>query len=112
MTWPDKISVHHRLRSAPTVSSDSFILDVLILSERQQRVAARCVEDLLMYDYQQERSTGLKSFMVKAFQDTWMAQEEQKAKNEIRARELMSRVQRLETASWRRQGAKEDMGNA
>lgn len=50
--------------------------------------------------------------MVKAFQDTWMAQEEQKAKNEIRARELMSRVQRLETASWRRQGAKEDMGNA
>lgn len=49
--------------------------------------------------------------MVKAFQDIWMAQEEQKDKNKKRVRELLSRVGRLEKESWDREGAKEDMGN-
>lgn len=51
MAWPDRISVYHKLRAAPTASTDSFILDVLILSERHQRPAARCVEDIVVYDY-------------------------------------------------------------
>lgn len=111
MAWPDQISVYHKLRSAPTASSDSFMLDVLILSERHQRAAARCVEDLVIFDYGQDRKTRLKDFMVKAFQDIWMAQEEQKDKNKKRVRELLSRVGRLEKESWDREGAKEDMGN-
>ena len=111
MAWPDQISVYHKLRSAPTASSDSFVLDALILSERHQRAAARCVEDLLIYDYRQGGKTTLKSFMVKAFEDTWVAQEEQKIKTETRVRGLLLRVARLEKESWDREGAKEDMGS-
>lgn len=44
MAWPDRISVYHKLRFLPTSSTDSFILDVVIMSERHQRPAARCVE--------------------------------------------------------------------
>lgn len=44
MAWPDRISVYHKLRSLPTSSTNSFILDVIIISERHQRPAARCVE--------------------------------------------------------------------
>lgn len=50
--------------------------------------------------------------MVKAFQDTWMAQEEQKVKNEARVRELFSRVERLEKGIGDREGATEDAGSA
>lgn len=96
MTWPDQISVYHKLQSAPKPSLDCFVLDVLILSKRHQRVATRCVEKLKVYDYQQGRKRQLKGFMVNAFQETWVAQEEQKAKNLTRVRELFLRVERLE----------------
>lgn len=88
------------------------MLDVLILSERHHRVAARCVEDLLIYDYPQGKKTTLKSFMVKAFQKTWMAQEEQKVKIEIRVRELLLRLERVEKESKDWEGVKEDLGSA
>lgn len=112
MAWPDRISVYHKLRSAPTVSTDSFILDVMILSERHQRPAARCVEDIVVYDYQRGRKSPLRSFMVEKFQETYQLQEQTKARNDARVRNLLARVGQLEKASWDKVGAVEDMGNA
>lgn len=111
MAWPDRISVYHKLRAAPTASTDSFILDVLILSERHQRPAARCEEDIVVYDYRSGAKTPLRGFMVDKFMETFELQEQSKIRNEGRVRDLLRRVQRLERTSWDRPGAVEDMGN-
>lgn len=99
MTWPDRISVYHKLRSPPTPTSDSITLDVLILSERQQRPAARCVEDIVVYDYQRGQKTPLRPFMVEKFLETYELQEEARVRNKGRVRGLLERVRRLERGS-------------
>ena len=110
MAWPDKISVYHKLRAAPTASTDSFILDVLILSEKHQRPAARCVEDIVVYDYRAGSKVPLRDFMVDRFRETFALQEEAKRRNEAAVRELLQKVQQLEKSSWDRVDAVEDMG--
>jgi hypothetical protein len=112
MTWPDRISVYHKIRNLPTASGTSFILEVLILSERHQRAAARCVEDIVVYDYLAGRKTPLSPFMLDAFTETWRLQEEAKSKNLERVGELIRRVEGLELGSWNREDAKEDFGSA
>lgn len=111
MTWPDRISVYHKLRAAPTTSTDSFILDVLILSEKHQRPAARCEEDIVVYDYRQGSKSPLRGFMVDTFRETFALQEEAKRRNQAATQELLQRVQRLEKSSWDRADAVEDMGS-
>lgn len=111
MTWPDRISVYHRLQRKPDPSCDSFGLDVMILSERHQRVAARLVEDLVVYDYRQGIKTGLRGFMIDQFQQTWSAQQIAQTTNEGRIKDLLMRVENLEKISWDRDGAQEDLGN-
>ena len=111
MTWPDRISVYHKLRSAPTASTDSFILDVLILSEKHQRAAARCVEDIVVYDYRRGQKSPLRDFMVENFQETFRLQEEARRRNEAKVRNLLDRVRRLGEESWDQADAVEDMGN-
>ena len=112
MVWPDRISVYHKLRFAPTTATDSFILDVLILSEKYQRAAARCVEDIVVYDYRRGRKSPLPDFMVEKFQETFELQEEARERNERKVRDLLHRVKRLEKESWDREDAVEDMGHA
>ena len=110
MTWPDHISVYHKLRSAPTESAESFSLDVLILSDRHQRAAARCVEDIVIYDYKQGSKMQLPPFMIQKFTDIWKTQERARSCNESKVRELLERVTRLERETWDREGAVEDKG--
>ena len=110
MTWPDKISVYHKLRSAPTSTTDSFILDVMILSEKHQRPAARCMEDIVVYDYRKGRKSPLRDFMLEKFQETFNLQEASKKRNESRVQKLLQRVERLEKETWDRVDAKEDIG--
>ena len=111
MAWPDRISVYHKLRAAPTASTDSFILDVLILSERHQRPAARCVEDIVVYDYRRGVKSPLRDFVVDQFRKTFELQEQSKTRNEMRVKDLLQRVQRLEKQVWDRPDAVEDMGD-
>ncbi len=111
MAWPDRISVYHKLRSAPTPSMDSFVLDVLILSETHQRPAARCVEDIVVYDYRKGRKSALQNLMVEQFEKTFALQEEAKRRNELRVQNLLRKVERLEKGSWDRPDAVEDMGS-
>lgn len=112
MAWPDRISVYHKLRAAPTATTDSFILDVLILSERYQRPAARCVEDIVVYDYRRGVKSLLRNFMVEKLGETFELQEQSRIRNERRVRDLLQRVQRLEKQVWDRPDAVEDMGSA
>lgn len=110
MTWPDHISVYHKLRSLPSSSTDSFILDVVILSELHQRPAARCVEDIVVYDYRQGKKTPLRPFMLETFRQTYELQDQAKNENGARVKTLLDKVRSLEKSSWDRQDAKEDFG--
>ncbi|KAL9632790.1 MAG: hypothetical protein Q9204_003644 [Flavoplaca sp. TL-2023a] len=110
MSWPDRVSVYHKLQSPPSSSVESFTLDVLIVSERHQRVAARCVEDIVVYDYRRREKTKMQPFMLEQFDQTWRAQEEAKRVNTVKASELVERVRRLEEGSWDKEGAVEDVG--
>ncbi|KAJ4384494.1 hypothetical protein N0V86_000093 [Didymella sp. IMI 355093] len=112
MKWPDRITVLHKLRNKPEQGTDHFILDVLILSEAQRRAAARCVEDIVVYDYRTAKKSPLPSFMIDKFKQTFELQEEAKEKNSARVRTLLERVRELERSSWDRLDAVEDFGSA
>lgn len=115
MKWPDTITVFHKLRhspssTTPTTDPSSFILDVLILSEVHQRPAARCEEDIVIYDYAAGKKAPISGFIKEGFQKAWQEQEEEKARVEKRIAEVEEMVRKLEMDSWDRPGAVEDMG--
>jgi hypothetical protein len=104
--------VLHKLRSEPKSDADHFILDVVILSEKHCRVAARCVEDIVIYDYQAAKKAPLKPFMLEKFRETWQLQEQAKQTYSKRVTDLIRRVRDLEKTSWDRPDAVEDMGSS
>ncbi|KAH8815951.1 thioesterase-like superfamily-domain-containing protein [Xylogone sp. PMI_703] len=112
MTWPDHISVFHKLRHLPKPFDTSFILDVMILSELHQRPAARCVEDIVVYDYRKGKKMVIPPFVMNGFQRTWEEQEEARENSLKRIGEVEKEVRKLETESWDREGAVEDLGSA
>ena len=100
----------HKLRRAPRVDDDSFGLDVVILSERTRRPAARCVEDVVVYDYGQARKSTLRPFLRDVLHERYAQQEEARKRHSRDARHLMTRVEQLERSSWGRAAAREDLG--
>ncbi|KIX98724.1 uncharacterized protein Z520_05185 [Fonsecaea multimorphosa CBS 102226] len=112
MTWPDRISVYHKLRSRPDESTESLILDVLIMSEVRQRPAARCLEDVVVYDYRAAKKSTLEPFMLEQLKKTFDLQEAAKRENHAKIQWIEERVRTLETGSWDRHDAKEDFGSS
>ncbi len=110
MMWPDKICVYHKLRSRPTASSESMLLDVMILSELRQRPAARCLEDVVVYHYPTAKKSPLAPFMLKQFQETFDLQEAAKERSRAKIKTIEEAVRHLETQSWDRSNAHEDFG--
>lgn len=117
MTYPDTISVYHKLTHAPTTTSSSsnsspssFQLSCIVLSHAHQRVAATTEEDLVVYDYKSGRRSALPDFVATAFARIWELQdaESRAARNEIAA--LEESVRAIERATWDREDAVEDMG--
>jgi hypothetical protein len=104
--------VLHKLRSEPKPDADHFILDVVILSELHRRPAARCVEDIVIYDYRAAQKAALKPFMLDKFKETWLLQEQAKQTYSKRITELLRRVQNLEKDSWDKPDAVEDVGGS
>ena len=112
MNWPDKICVYHKLQSEPNEKTASMLLDVMILSEAKQRPSARCLEDVVVYDYKAAAKTSLPPFMLEQFQKTWQLQQAAKEEGVAQIRRIEERVRSLETQSWDRADAKEDFGTA
>ena len=110
MTWPDHVTIYHKIRNEPVEGTSSFILDVVILSELHKRPAARLVEDLVVYDYRVGKKTPLQPFMLDVFRETWELQEQAKRTNSERVAGLLDQVRALEEGSWDKAGAVEDMG--
>ena len=112
MTWPDKISVYHKLRSRPTEATESMLLDVMILSEQRQRPAARALENVVVYHYPTAKKSPLAPFMLDQFQQTFELQEAAKRDNQAKIKSIEQRVRHLETQSWDRPDAQEDFGTS
>lgn len=112
MTWPDTISVYHKIRVLPTAKDSSMLLDVLILSEGKQRAAARAEEDVVVYDYKAGKKSTLPDYMLKQFQAQFQEQEAAKRHNSSRLQEILLQVRQLEQETWDRIDAKEDVGGA
>ena len=110
MTWPDRISVYHKIRDRPTETTESLILDVVILSEAKQRPAARCLEDILVYDYIATKKNTLPPFMLEQFVRIFELQEEAKAQNSAKVQEVSQRIRHLEQQTWDRSDAQEVFG--
>ncbi|KAL7624962.1 hypothetical protein AAE478_004176 [Parahypoxylon ruwenzoriense] len=112
MTYPDSISVYHKLRSLPSPTCTSLILDCVILSHRHQRVAARTEEDIVVCDYDTARKTTVPGFALAALRETWRRQEEEARRARARISGLVREVEALEKETWDRDGAVEDTGAA
>ncbi|RPB16340.1 hypothetical protein P167DRAFT_570578 [Morchella conica CCBAS932] len=97
--WPDKVTVYHKLGD---VSTTSFTLDVIIISEKHQRPAARCHEDIVVYNYQPADKTQLPGkahipdFMKVQFDETLRLQKEAKEDALENIRDISKRVEGLE----------------
>lgn len=115
MTWPDKITVYHRLTQDPsaTLAKSFFQQEVLILSEAKQRPAARCLEQNALYDYKLLRKApSPPGFLLEQFKKTWELQEQSKREWQQRIADIESRVRSLEVESWDREDAVEMLGSA
>lgn len=110
MTWPDRISVYHKIRDKPSESTMSLILDVMILSEMKQRPAARCLEDVAIYNYKLGRTSTLPSFMLDQFTETFELQEQTKKENLAKVKTISDHVALLEKQTWDRPDAQEHGG--
>lgn len=112
MTYPDRVSVYHKLRHAPSPRSSSLVLDVVVLSHRHRRAAAKLEEDVVIYDYRAGTKAALPPFMLDTMAVTFRRQEAERARARARIWELLSRVEGLEKETWDREGAVEDLGSA
>ncbi|OAA56528.1 hypothetical protein SPI_07535 [Niveomyces insectorum RCEF 264] len=114
MTYPDTISVYHKLRVSPASdpSATSLLLDCVVLSHGHRRIAARTFEDVAIYDYRKAATTQLPGFMLAVLGDVWQQQEAEMVRARRRIWELAAAVEQLEKQTWDRADAVEDMGSA
>ena len=96
MKFPDHITVVHKLLEAPTRESTSLKMEGWILSERHRRVAARCVDDVAVYDYTAGKKAVLKPFMVDKFRHTFNLQKECRRKYTDEANRVVAALEELE----------------
>ncbi|PTB38756.1 hypothetical protein M441DRAFT_145472 [Trichoderma asperellum CBS 433.97] len=99
MTFPDRITVLHKLVTKPDYSSDRFYLDVVVYSEQQRRPAAKCFEDIVVYDYKAAKKAPLKPFMVDELRATFDLQEQRKLDTEKKIAELHAFVEEVESSA-------------
>lgn len=80
------------------------------MSEVRQRPAARCLEDVVVYDYRAGKKSTLEPFMLEQLKDTYDLQEAAKKANREKVMQIEDAIRRLEKESWDRPDAKEDLG--
>lgn len=114
MTYPDRVSVYHRLRHPPSAqpSPSSLVLDAVVFSHRHRRVSARVEEDVVIYDYRAARKTEMPAFMRDVLEDTFEQQQAETVRARRRIWDLIGDVERLEKETWDRPDAVEDIGGA
>ncbi|OGM44767.1 hypothetical protein ABOM_007384 [Aspergillus bombycis] len=98
MKFPDQITVLYKLLEPPTYESTSLRMEAWILSHQHRRVAARCIDDTVIYDYTSGKRSVLKPFMVDKLQHTFELQRMCKTKYTEEASKAITAVKELKTA--------------
>lgn len=94
----------------PEEGTSAFALEVMILSEKEQRPAARCHEEIVVYDYRVGKKTAFPGYMLEGFKKIYAEQEAERRRQAGRVVRLLEDVKALERETWDREGAVEDMG--
>ncbi|KAF4953705.1 hypothetical protein FGADI_5813 [Fusarium gaditjirri] len=95
LEFPDHITVLYKLLEAPTNESTSLKMEAWILSEQYRRLAARCIDDTVIYDYTTAKKTILKPFMVDKFQQTFSMQQANQRKYTDQAKRAIQKAEEL-----------------
>ncbi|TVY63659.1 hypothetical protein Focb16_v014289 [Fusarium oxysporum f. sp. cubense] len=96
LEFPDHITVLYKLLEAPTNESTSLKMEAWILSEQYRRLAARCIDDTVIYDYTTAKKTVLKPFMVEKFQQTFNMQQANQRKYTDQAKKAIQAAEELQ----------------
>ncbi|CRK42403.1 hypothetical protein BN1723_000812 [Verticillium longisporum] len=96
MAYPDQVTVVYKLAEKPTYTSDHLKLDALLLSEQHRRVAARCIEEVTIYDYRAAKKAVLPPHMVDRLAETFELQEEARREFDERANGVIKAIQEIE----------------
>ncbi|KAK1246006.1 hypothetical protein MKX07_005075 [Trichoderma sp. CBMAI-0711] len=99
MTFPDRVTVLHKLVTKPDYSSDRFYLEAVMYSEQHRRPAAKCFEDIVVYDYRAAKKAPLKPYMVDVMRATFDLQEQRKQEAERKVSELQAFVKEVEDSA-------------
>ncbi|KAH7324829.1 thioesterase-like superfamily-domain-containing protein [Stachybotrys elegans] len=75
LRYPDNIFVVHRLTKKPDETSSSIFLEAMICSQSHRRVAARCFEELVFYDYDRGTRAEIPDYMLSQFIERYEQQE-------------------------------------
>lgn len=112
MTYPDTISVYHKLQAPPAAGAagTSLLLECMVLSHQHKRIAAKTFEDVVIYDYKAAAKTEMPAFMRSVLNGVWQQQQVEAVRARRRIWELMDAVERLEKQTWDRPDAVEDTG--
>ncbi|KAK2672667.1 hypothetical protein RAB80_012746 [Fusarium oxysporum f. sp. vasinfectum] len=71
-------------------------MEAWILSEQYRRLAARCIDDTVIYDYTTAKKTVLKPFMVEKFQQTFNMQQANQRKYTDQAKKAIQAAEELQ----------------
>jgi Thioesterase-like superfamily len=96
LTFPDRITVLHKLRKLSSDTPDTFKLDVVILSEKTRRVAARCEEEIVVYDYRVAKKAPMDDWVASAFEIIIEEQEGWQEKCKEKLRDVDGQLRELE----------------
>ncbi|KAM0432519.1 hypothetical protein ACHAQK_009745 [Fusarium lateritium] len=95
LKFPDHITLVYKLLEEPTYESTSLKMEAWILSEQYRRVAARCIDDTVIYDYTTAKKSVLKPFMVDKLKRTFQLQQESQRKYTDEANRVIKAVEEL-----------------
>lgn len=98
MEFPDRTTVLHKLAALPNYDSDHVLLEAVILSEKHQRPAARCFEDIVVFDYRVGKKTPLKKFMVDKLREIYYKQEATRRRVGEEIDHIVAQVKEIEIA--------------
>lgn len=96
MTFPDQVTVLHKLMERPDNTSDRVFMEAVAFSHKHQRVAARFFEDIAVYDYRAAKRAPLKPFMVEEMQKMYNLQEQRQQEVERQVQQILYALDELQ----------------
>lgn len=96
LVFPDRVTVLHKIQPLKESNPENFTLEVVILSEKNRRVAAKCLEDIVIYDYKVGGKAPMPDFLYQILLQVQNEQTEWQKKCLSRLQELDRAVSEIE----------------